>query len=101
MALTDRQKKTLKKHSVHHSKKHMAMMNALMNKGKSFRFAHRQAMKIAGKQVAKKKNNLLNKIEHETASRFKKTSQSTRRPKMSSMNKHKKRTFKKANRGGR
>ena len=49
MALTDRQKKTLKKHSVHHSKKHMAMMNALMNKGKSFRFAHRQAMKIAGK----------------------------------------------------
>ena len=101
MALTDKQKKTLKKHSVHHSKKHMAMMNALMNKGKSFRFAHRQAMKIAGKQVAKKKNNLLNKIEHETASRFKKTSQSTRRPKMSSMNKHKKRTFKKANRGGR
>ena len=101
MALTDKQKKTLKKHSVHHSKKHMAMMNALMNKGKSFRFAHRQAMKIAGKQVAKKKNNLLNKIEHETASKFKKTSQSTRRPKMSSMNKHKKRTFKKANRGGR
>ena len=49
MALTDKQKKTLKKHSVHHSKKHMAMMNAMMNKGKSFRFAHRQAMKIAGK----------------------------------------------------
>ena len=49
MALTDKQKKTLKKHSVLHSKKHMAMMNALMNKGKSFRFAHRQAMKIAGK----------------------------------------------------
>ena len=101
MALSKNQKETLKKHSKHHSKKHMAMMNALMNKGKSFRFAHRQAMKIAGKQVAKKKNNLLNKIEHETASRFKKTSQSTRRPKMSSMNKHKKRTFKKANRGGR
>ena len=101
MALTDRQKKTLKKHSVHHSKKHMAMMNALMNKGKSFRFAHRQAMKIAGKQVAKKKNNLLNKIEHETGSRFKKTSQSKRRPKFSSMNKSKKRSFKKANRGGR
>ena len=78
----------------------MAMMNALMNKGKSFRFAHRQAMKIAGKQLAKKKNNLLNKIEHETASRFKKTSQSKRRPKFSSMNKSKKRSFKKANRGG-
>ena len=46
MALTDKQKKTLKKHSVHHSKKHMAIMNALMNKGKSFKFAHRQALKI-------------------------------------------------------
>ena len=101
MALTDKQKATLKKHSVHHSKKHMALMNSLMNKGKSFKFAHRQALKIAGKQVAKKKNSLLNKIEHETRSRFKKTSQSTRRPKFSSMNKSKKRTFKKANRGGR
>ena len=100
MALTDKQKETLKKHSVHHSKKHMAIMNALMNKGKSFKFAHRQALKVA-KQVAKKKNNLLNKVEHETGSRFKKTSQSKRRPKFSSMNKHKKRTFKKANRGGR
>ena len=49
MGLTTAQKNTLKKHSKHHSKKHMAMMNALMNKGKSFRFAHRQAMKIAGK----------------------------------------------------
>ena len=101
MALTKKQKDTLKKHSVHHSKKHMAMMNALMNKGKSFRFAHRQAMKIAGKQVAKKKNNLLNKVEHETGSKFKKTSQSKRRPKFSSMNKSKRRSFKKANRGGR
>ena len=100
MALTKKQKDTLKKHSVHHSKKHMAMMNALMNKGKSFKFAHRQALKIAGKQVAKKKNSLLNKIEHETRSKFKKTSQSTRRPKFSSMNKSKKRSFKKANRGG-
>ena len=101
MALTDKQKATLKKHSVHHSKKHMALMNSLMNKGKSFKFAHRQALKIAGKQVAKKKNSLLNKIEHETTSRFKKTSISKKRPKFSSMNKSKKRTFKKANRGGR
>ncbi len=101
MALTDKQKATLKKHSVHHSKKHMALMNSLMNKGKSFKFAHRQALKIAGKQVAKKKNSLLNKIEHETRSRFKKTSISKKRPKFSSMNKSKKRTFKKANRGGR
>ena len=101
MALTTKQKATLKKHSVHHSKKHMALMNSLMNKGKSFKFAHRQALKIAGKQVAKKKNSLLNKIEHETRSRFKKTSISKKRPKFSSMNKSKKRTFKKANRGGR
>ena len=89
MALSKEQKNLMKKHSVHHSKKHMAIMNALMNKGKSFKFAHRQALKIT-KQVAKKKNNLLNKIEHETGSRFKKTSQSKRRPKFSSMNKHKK-----------
>ena len=101
MSLTDKQKATLKKHSVHHSKKHMDLMNSLMNKGKSFKFAHRQALKIAGKQVAKKKNSLLNKIEHETRSRFKKTSISKKRPKFSSMNKSKKRTFKKANRGGR
>ena len=100
MALTDKQKATLKKHSVHHSKKHMALMNQLMNKGKSFKFAHRQALKIAGKQVAKKKNSLLNKIEHETRSKFKKTSISKKRPKFSSMNKSKKRTFKKSNRGG-
>ena len=49
MALSKEQKETLKKHNKHHSKKHMAMMNALMNKGKSFKFAHRQALKIAGK----------------------------------------------------
>ena len=40
--------------------------------------------------MAKKKNNLLTKIEHETGSRYKKTSQSKRRPKFSSMNKSKK-----------
>ena len=104
MALTDKQKATLKKHSVHHSKKHMALMTSLMTRKKNpmtFTMAHRQALKIAGKQVAKKKNSLLNKIEHETRSRFKKTSISKKRPKFSSMNKSKKRTFKKANRGGR
>ena len=47
MALTKKQKDTLKKHSVHHSKKHMAIMNALMNKGKSFKIAHREALKVA------------------------------------------------------
>ena len=45
--------------------------------------------------MAKKKNNLYGKVEHETKARFKKTSQSKRRPKMSSMNKSKKRSFKK------
>ena len=90
MALTKKQKDTLKKHSVHHSKKHMAIMNALMNKGKSFKFAHRQALKVA-KQVAKKKTNLLNKEIHETRARFKKTSIG-RRPSTAMMNK--KKTFK-------
>ena len=46
MALSKNQKDTLKKHSKHHSKKHMAIMNALMNKGKSFKVAHREALKI-------------------------------------------------------
>ena len=90
MALTDKQKETLKKHSVHHSKKHMAIMNALMNKGKSFKIAHREALKVA-KQVAKKKTNLLNKEIHETRARFKKTSIG-RRPSTAMMNK--KKTFK-------
>ena len=100
MSIDRKEKKLLKKANKHHSKKHMAIMNALMNKGKSFKQAHKEALKITT-QVAKKKNNLLNKIEHETGSRFKKTSISKRRPKFSSMNKHKKRTFKKRNRGGR
>ena len=47
--------------------------------------------------MAKKKNNLLNKEEHETRSKFKKTSISTNRSKIkwSSMNKHKRRQHKK------
>jgi len=47
--------------------------------------------------VAKKKTNFLNKVEHETRSKFKKTSISKNksRIKWSSMNKHKKRTHKK------
>ena len=47
--LTDRQKKTLKKHSVHHSKKHMAMMKKEMRSGKSFTFAHKKAKRLVGK----------------------------------------------------
>ena len=46
MALTDKQKNLMKKHNKHNSKKHMAIMNALMNKGKSFKVAHREALKI-------------------------------------------------------
>ena len=47
--LTDRQKKTLNKHSVHHSKKHMAMMKKEMRAGKSFTAAHKKAQKMVGK----------------------------------------------------
>ena len=47
--------------------------------------------------MAKKKFNL-EKLEHERIP--KKTSIASKRPKMSSMNKHKKRTWKKRNRGG-
>ena len=34
------QMRTLKKHSEHHSKKHMDMMKKLMREGKSFKAAH-------------------------------------------------------------
>ena len=52
--------------------------------------------------MAKKKSNFLNKPEHETRSKYKKTSQSSNPAKIkwSSMNKHKKRTWKAKNRGG-
>ena len=49
MSIDTKEKKLLKKANKHHSKKHMAIMNALMNKGKSFKMAHREALKIAGK----------------------------------------------------
>tara|TARA_R100000655_G_scaffold21779_3_gene44539 strand:- start:443 stop:604 length:162 start_codon:yes stop_codon:yes gene_type:complete len=47
--LTKRQKDTLKKHSVHHSKKHMAMMRKEMRAGKSFSAAHKKAKRLIGK----------------------------------------------------
>jgi hypothetical protein len=40
---------TLKKHSVHHSKKHMDMMKKLMREGASFKSAHNKAQKQIGK----------------------------------------------------
>jgi hypothetical protein len=39
----------LKKHSVHHSVKHMAMMRKLMKQGDSFTVAHKKAKKEVGK----------------------------------------------------
>ena len=47
--LTDRQKETMKKHSVHHSAKHMASMKKAMLSGKTFTQAHTIAMKKVGK----------------------------------------------------
>ena len=47
--LTQRQKDTLKKHSVHHSKKHMALMRKDMKAGMSFTAAHKKAQRIVGK----------------------------------------------------
>ena len=49
MALTTRQKNTLKKHSKHHTQKHMSAMKADMAKGLSFLAAHKKAMEKVGK----------------------------------------------------
>ena len=43
------QKTRLKKHSVHHTKKHMTAMRSAMKKGASFTKAHTQAKKKNGK----------------------------------------------------
>tara|TARA_Y100001938_G_scaffold148632_1_gene232948 strand:- start:876 stop:1127 length:252 start_codon:yes stop_codon:yes gene_type:complete len=48
-ALTMRQQKTLKKHSVHHTKKHMQMMVDAMKNGASFSASHKMAQKKVGK----------------------------------------------------
>ena len=47
--LTKRQQATLRKHSSHHTKKHMTFMRAQMRKGKSFTASHKAAMKKVGK----------------------------------------------------
>ncbi len=47
--LTDKQKATMKKHSVHHTAKHMASMKKAMLSGKTFTQAHKVAMKQVGK----------------------------------------------------
>ena len=47
--LTQRQKDTLKKHSKHHTKKHMQYMYNSMRRGTSFNKAHVNAQKKVGK----------------------------------------------------
>tara|TARA_Y100000592_G_C5439190_1_gene302447 strand:- start:338 stop:511 length:174 start_codon:yes stop_codon:yes gene_type:complete len=47
--LSNRQKATMKKHSVHHTLAHMKYMVALMRKGQSFTQAHKITMKNIGK----------------------------------------------------
>jgi len=47
--LTEAQEKRLKKHSAHHTKKHMAMMRKDMMAGSTFKSAHERAQKKIGK----------------------------------------------------
>jgi hypothetical protein len=49
MDLTKTQNNTLKKHSVHHSKKHMNFMRKLIKDGSTFSKAHTKAIKEVGK----------------------------------------------------
>jgi|TARA_R100001463_G_scaffold103544_5_gene157929 hypothetical protein len=48
-ALTKRQQQTMKKHSQHHSKKHIQYMYNSMKRGASFTQAHKRAQKAVGK----------------------------------------------------
>ena len=47
--LTDKQKDRLKKHSVHHSQKHMRVMRMKMLQGQTFSQAHKHATDKVGK----------------------------------------------------
>tara|TARA_Y100001963_G_C6591832_1_gene358316 strand:+ start:260 stop:445 length:186 start_codon:yes stop_codon:yes gene_type:complete len=47
--LTNRQKETLKRHSAHHTKKHMDFMRKEMRAGSTFTAAHRKAQKKVGR----------------------------------------------------
>jgi len=47
--LTQRQTDTLKRHSIHHTRKHMTEMRKLMRKGKTFTESHKIAMTKVGK----------------------------------------------------
>ena len=48
-SLSKRQRATLKRHSAHHTKKHMKAMRHAMKSGKSFSSAHKIAMRRVGK----------------------------------------------------
>ncbi len=48
-SLTKRQLATLKRHSRHHTRKHMSAMRKAMRNGKTFTQAHRTAMRSVGK----------------------------------------------------
>lgn len=47
--LTQRQQNALKRHSVHHTRKHMTEMRKAMRAGKTFTAAHKLAMKKVGR----------------------------------------------------
>jgi hypothetical protein len=47
--LTKRQQETMKKHSKHHSKKHIQYMKNSMIRGATFSQAHKRAQKAVGK----------------------------------------------------
>ena len=51
MSIDKNERKKLKIHSKHHKGKHMAIMNAMMNSGKSFEQAHRAALKIENRKT--------------------------------------------------
>jgi len=48
LKLTDRQEATMKRHSEHHSRKHMMAMRQAMLKGSTFGAAHKMAQKKVG-----------------------------------------------------
>tara|TARA_R100001460_G_scaffold20379_5_gene42258 strand:+ start:3879 stop:4055 length:177 start_codon:yes stop_codon:yes gene_type:complete len=48
-SLTTRQQQTMKKHSKHHTKKHIQFMTNSMKRGATFTKAHENAMKKIGK----------------------------------------------------
>ena len=47
--ITKRQQDALKRHSIHHTRKHMTEMRKSMRAGKTFTESHRLAMRKVGK----------------------------------------------------